>query len=80
MVQENLNRLRALMSEKQVDAYMVPTSDYHESEYVGGYFKTRAWMTGFTGSAGTLIVSQQEAGLWTDGRYFIQEMCRRDRA
>ncbi|RHP32445.1 aminopeptidase P family protein [Lachnotalea sp. AF33-28] len=72
MVQENLNRLRALMSEKQVDAYMVPTSDYHESEYVGGYFKTRAWMTGFTGSAGTLIVSQQEAGLWTDGRYFIQ--------
>ncbi len=51
---------------------MVPTDDFHASEYVGDYFKTRAWLSGFTGSAGTLLVGHEFAGLWTDGRYFLQ--------
>ena len=53
-------------------AYIVPSSDYHQSEYVGDYFKSREFMSGFTGSSGTLIISMDKAGLWTDGRYFIQ--------
>lgn len=60
------------MSEAGVDVYLIPTSDFHESEYVGGHFKAREFMSGFTGSAGTLVVTQTQAGLWTDGRYFIQ--------
>ena len=60
------------MKEKNIYAYIVPSSDYHQSEYVGDYFKSREFMSGFTGSAGTLIISMDEAGLWTDGRYFIQ--------
>ncbi len=60
------------MRQKQIDVYMIPTEDFHESEYVGDYFKVRKYMSGFTGSAGTLVVTLSEAGLWTDGRYFIQ--------
>ena len=55
-----------------MDIYMIPTADFHQSEYVGEYFKSRSYMSGFTGSAGTLVVTLTEAGLWTDGRYFIQ--------
>ena len=55
-----------------MDAYLVPTDDFHCSEYVGEYFKCRKYITGFTGSAGTAVITQKEAGLWTDGRYFIQ--------
>lgn len=69
---DRLEKLRSLMAEKGVDAYLVPTSDFHESEYVGEYFKCRKYLTGFTGSAGTAVVTAQEAGLWTDGRYFVQ--------
>lgn len=71
-VQEELNALRAQMTERNIDIYLIPTSDFHESEYVGDYFKARKYMTGFTGSAGTAVVTMSEAGLWTDGRYFIQ--------
>lgn len=60
------------MRETGIDIYLIPTSDFHESEYVGGHFKAREFMSGFTGSAGTLVVTQTQAGLWTDGRYFIQ--------
>ena len=67
-----LTKLRALMKEKNVDALLVPTDDFHSSEYVGDYFKCREYITGFTGSAGTAIIMQDMAGLWTDGRYFIQ--------
>lgn len=52
--------------------YVVPTSDFHESEYVGEHFKARKYITGFTGSAGTAIITMTEAGLWTDARYFVQ--------
>ena len=69
---ERLEKLRKLMKERHLDAYLVPTSDFHESEYVGEYFKGREWISGFTGSAGTVVVSEKEVGLWTDGRYFIQ--------
>ncbi len=72
MIRERIERLRALMAERKIDLYVVPTDDYHLSEYVGDYFKTRKFLSGFTGSAGTLIVTKEEAGLFTDGRYFIQ--------
>lgn len=71
-VSERVEKLRQLMEEKGMDAYVVPTADYHQSEYVGEHFKVRAFMTGFTGSAGTAVFTKDEAGMWTDGRYFIQ--------
>lgn len=72
MIPERLTALRSLMKEQGVDAYLVRTDDFHSSEYVGEYFKCRKFITGFTGSAGTAVITQKEAGLWTDGRYFIQ--------
>ena len=69
---DRLAALRAVMDEKGVDWYMVPTADFHNSEYVDDYFKVREYLSNFSGSNGTLIVGKQEAGLWTDGRYFIQ--------
>lgn len=71
-IQERVEALRGIMSEKKIDIYIVPTADYHQSEYVGGHFKEREFITGFTGSAGTAVITAKEAGLWTDGRYFIQ--------
>ena len=71
-VTERIAALRKLMKEKEIDAYLVPTDDFHGSEYVGDYFKCRKYITGFTGSAGTAVIMQDMAGLWTDGRYFIQ--------
>mgnify|MGYP002545738498 FL=1 len=71
-IKQKLNALCILMKEKKIDAYLVPTDDFHGSEYVGDYFKCRKYITGFTGSAGTAIITQDMAGLWTDGRYFIQ--------
>ncbi len=67
-----IEQLQKLLKENGVDFYIVPTSDFHSSEYVNGYFKMREFLSGFTGSAGTLIVSATKAGLWTDGRYFVQ--------
>lgn len=72
MIQERLKLLREKMKERGIDIYIVPTSDFHQSEYVGEYFKARKYITGFTGSAGTAVITKEEAGLWTDGRYFIQ--------
>ena len=72
MVNDNIARLRGLMEEKGISMYVVPTADFHDSEYAGDYFKARTFLSGFTGSAGTLVVTPSEAGLWTDGRYFIQ--------
>ncbi len=72
MIKDRLTRLRSKMKEKGVDYYMISTSDFHNSEYVDHYFKVREYFSGFTGSNGTLLVGQSTAGLWTDGRYFIQ--------
>ena len=71
-VTERVAALRKVMAEKGIDAYMVPSADFHQSEYVGEYFKARRYISGFTGSAGTVVITQDDGGLWTDGRYFIQ--------
>ena len=71
-VKERIAKLRELMKENGIDAYVVPTSDFHQSEYVGEHFKARKFITGFTGSAGTAVITLDEARLWTDGRYFTQ--------
>ena len=71
VIRERLAALREKMRERGVDAYLVLTDDFHASEYVDSYFKCRKWISGFRGSAGTVVVTQDEAGLWTDGRYFL---------
>ena len=71
-VVEKLENLRNKMKENDVQAYIICTEDYHGSEYAGDYFKEREYMSGFTGSAGTLVILYDEAALWTDGRYFLQ--------
>lgn len=72
MIRERLEKLRQEMQENTIEYYIIPTGDYHLSEYDGEYFHAREYMSGFTGSAGTLVVGMKEAGLWTDGRYYIQ--------
>jgi len=72
MIQNRLQELRKVMQENHIDFYMMPTADFHNSEYVNDYFKVREYFSNFTGSNGTLLVWQEGAGLWTDGRYFIQ--------
>ena len=71
-ITEKIAKLKELMKERGIDYYIIPSADYHQSEYVGDYFKGREWISGFTGLAGTVVVTQNEVGLWTDGRYFIQ--------
>ena len=71
-VKERVAALRVRMKETGIDAYLVPADDFHGSEYVGEHFKCRKYITGFNGSAGTAVIMQDMAGLWTDGRYFIQ--------
>lgn len=71
-VPERLAALREKMAQNNIDYYVVPTADFHQTEYVGEHFKARAYITGFTGSAGTALISMHDARLWTDGRYFIQ--------
>ena len=72
MANVRLEKLRALMVAHNMDAYYVPSSDFHDSEYVEDFFRCRAYVSGFTGSAGTLVVTKDFAGVWTDGRYFVQ--------
>ena len=72
MIRGRLEALREAMRAEGVDYYMMPTADFHNSEYVNDYFKVREYFSGFSGSNGTLVVWQEGAGLWTDGRYFIQ--------
>ncbi len=69
---EKIIALRSEMKSAGVDVYIVPTSDFHDSEYVSPYFMARRFLSGFTGSAGTLVVTADEAALFTDGRYFLQ--------
>ena len=71
-IQKRIHALRSAMAQKGIDIYIIPTADFHHSEYVGDYFKFREYITGFTGSAGTAVFTSEKAGLWTDGRYFIQ--------
>lgn len=71
-VNQKITALRQEMQKQKLAAYIVPSSDPHQSEYVAAHWQSRAWLSGFTGSAGTLIVTIDHAGLWTDSRYFIQ--------
>ena len=71
-VRERVAALRQLMKKHKVDAYYVPSADPHQSEYLPEDWKFRAWLSGFTGSMGELVVGSRQAGLWTDGRYFLQ--------
>lgn len=72
VITQRLAQLRQEMAHHGMDGYVVVTDDFHGSEYVGDYFKARAYLSGFTGSAGTLVVLPDRAALWTDGRYFLQ--------
>ncbi|WP_299734540.1 aminopeptidase P family protein [uncultured Endozoicomonas sp.] len=69
---KRLNDLRSMMAQQGIDAWIIPSSDAHNSEYVASHWEGRAWLSGFTGSAGTVVVTQDKAALWTDGRYFLQ--------
>lgn len=71
-VREKIEAMRNLMREKKIDAYIIPSFDAHQSEYVADHWKSRVFISGFTGSAGTVVITNEKAGLWTDGRYFIQ--------
>ncbi|MDD3401936.1 MAG: aminopeptidase P family protein [Hespellia sp.] len=71
-IAERVSELRQQMQKQQIDSYVIPSADFHQSEYVGDYFKAREFITGFTGSAGTAVVMMDAAALWTDGRYFLQ--------
>lgn len=70
--QAKLEQLRGLMKKNNVSAYIIPSSDPHISEYLPDYWKSRSWISGFTGSAGTVVVTTKTAALWTDSRYFLQ--------
>ncbi|MBQ4531033.1 MAG: aminopeptidase P family protein [Lachnospiraceae bacterium] len=72
MIKDRLEKMRLLMKREKIDLYYIPTGDFHQSEYVGEYFKERNYMSGFTGSAGSMVVTKEEACLFTDGRYHIQ--------
>lgn len=71
-IKQRVDSLKNIMSENNIDAYIIPSADYHASEYVGEHFKSRQFISGFTGSAGTVVITKDKCGLWTDGRYFIQ--------
>lgn len=71
-MREQLTALRTVMEHAGIDWLIIPSSDYHGSEYVHDFFKCREYVSGFTGSAGTLVVGREAAFLWTDGRYFLQ--------
>ena len=72
VVSQRLAQTRALMSRERIDAYLVPSADPHLSEYLPGYWQGRQWLSGFHGSVGTLIITQDFAGLWADSRYWEQ--------
>ncbi|MBE9466852.1 MAG: aminopeptidase P family protein [Bacteroidetes bacterium] len=69
---EIVKKIQELLKNNDLDAYIIPSSDPHQSEYVANHWKAREWVSGFTGSAGTIVISKNIAGLWTDSRYFIQ--------
>lgn len=71
-IKDRINKLQKVMQEHDIAVYIVPMNDFHGSEYIGDFFKLVRYFSGFTGSAGTLVVTEKEAYLWTDGRYFLQ--------
>ncbi|WP_296142567.1 aminopeptidase P family protein [uncultured Anaerococcus sp.] len=71
-IDQRLEDLRSLMAERKIEAYIIPTSDPHQSEYLADHYKEREFISGFTGSAGTAVITPDEAKVWTDSRYFLQ--------
>lgn len=71
-IKDRVEQLRTLMKKNNFDAYIVPSFDANQSEYVAEHWESRKWISGFTGSAGTAVFTMEDAGLWTDGRYYIQ--------
>ena len=71
-INSRIQALRALFSREGIQAFIIPSTDPHLSEYVAPHWKSREWISGFTGSAGTVVVTTGKAGLWTDSRYFLQ--------
>ena len=72
LIKKRIEDLRQWMARQQVGAFIIPSTDPHLSEYVAPHWQSREWISGFTGSAGTVVVTRSEAGLWTDSRYFLQ--------
>lgn len=72
IIQDRIKALRQVLKREGINAFIIPSTDPHMSEYVAPHWKSREWISGFTGSAGTIVVTQDKAGLWTDSRYFIQ--------
>ena len=70
LIDQRIAALRQMMQEAKLDAYIIPSSDPHQSEYVADHWKGREWISGFSGSAGTVVVTLDHAVLWTDSRYF----------
>jgi len=71
-IPQRIAAIRKEMAAMSIDAVIVPTADPHQSEYIPAYWQEREWISGFTGSAGLVVITQKEAGLWTDSRYFLQ--------
>lgn len=71
-IKNRITHLRAAMKAAQIDAYIIPSSDPHQGEYVAEHWQSRAWISGFSGSAGTVVVTEKHLGLWTDSRYYLQ--------
>lgn len=71
-IQKRISALREFLEDKQLHAFIIPTTDPHLSEYPAPYWESRQWISGFTGSAGTVVITRDKAGLWTDSRYFLQ--------
>src|SRR5665648_1111006 len=69
---EKLNRIRGLMNERGIDVYVIPLNDPHLGEYIPDHWRIIEWLTGFSGSAATVVITDLLAGLWTDSRYYIQ--------
>lgn len=71
-IHKRINNLRKFMEDKDIHAFIIPSTDSHLSEYPASHWASREWISGFTGSAGTVVVTREKAGLWTDSRYFLQ--------
>ncbi|MFZ0391948.1 MAG: aminopeptidase P family protein [Calditrichia bacterium] len=72
MIKERIEKLRKLMKDHQIQAYLIPSTDPHQNEYLPAMWERRRWLSGFTGSAGDVVITLNKAGLWTDSRYFLQ--------
>ena len=76
-ISDRIEALRRFMQTKGISAFIVPSTDPHSGEYVPAHWESRKWISGFTGSAGTAVITMSQGGLWTDSRYFLQATSRK---